>query len=269
MSRQADFALTLQPNEVADLDHIDQFWWWSGWQRRHWPADIIRPGLRLYGFDKRSRCFVAVLEITKGGAFTYRTGAEFIRRSHAQTGRKPDRRDPHWKNVVGDGRSERTGIALRWKLVNEIHEQWAGKFPRLGWIRLTEVLADQEGADCGNPDPKRVTSQQSRIVRETALIRYLKRLHDHLCQLCGTRLSLPDGSGYSEGHHLRPLGKPHNGPDLASNIVILCPNCHALCDFGAIRLTSKNLRRHDAHTVADVFIHYHNSRIASPNSGVT
>jgi len=267
MLRHADFALTLQPKEVADLANIDQFWLWSGWRRRHWPADIIRPGLRLYAFDKGSRCFVAVLEVTRGGAFKYRTGTEFSRRVQAKTGLHPDRDDPHWKSVEGDGRRQRTGIALRWKLIRQVNEPWTGKFPRLGWMKLTEVFPDQEAADRGNPDPKRMTTQQSRIVRETAQIRYLKRLHDHSCQLCRTRLSLPNGSAYSEGHHLRPLGKPHNGPDIRSNIIILCPNCHALCDFGAVRLDARRLRRHDGHTVADVYIRYHNSRIASRSSG--
>lgn len=98
---------------------------------------------------------------------------------HAKTSRHPDRDDPHWLNVVGDGRSERTGIALRWKLIRKVNEPWAGKFSWLGWIKLTEVFPDQEAADRSNPDPKRVTTQQSRIVRETAQIRYLKRLHDH------------------------------------------------------------------------------------------
>jgi hypothetical protein len=268
MPRQVDFALTLQPNEVADLANINKYWWWSGWRRRHWPADMIRPGLRLYAFDKRSRCFVAVLEVTRGGAFKYRTGEEFRRRVFAKTGRYPDRYDPHWNSIAGDGRSKRIGIALRWKLIRKVNESWVGKFPRLGWMRLTESIADPEAADRGNPDPKRVTTQQSRIVRETAQIRYLKRLHDHSCQLCGTRLSLAGGLAYSEGHHLRPLGTPHNGPDIPSNIIIVCPNCHTLCDFGAVRLDARRLRRRDGHTVANVYVRYHNSQIAMPRRGV-
>ncbi len=263
MPRQADFALTLQPTEVDDLANINKYWWWSGWQRRHWPADIIRPGLRLYGFDKRSRCFVAVLEVTRGGAFTYRTAEEFSELVHEQTGWEPDREDRHWESIIGDERSERTGIALRWKLIRKTNEAWTGKFPRLGWMRLTDDVPDQAAADLGNPDPKRATTHVSRVVRQTEQIRTLKKLHRHRCQLCGKRLRFPDGSAYSEGHHLRPLGKPHNGPDISSNIIILCPNCHALCDFGAVQLDASRLRRHKGHTVANVYIIYHNTEIVS------
>jgi hypothetical protein len=146
--READFALTLQPHEVAGLPHTGQSWNWTGWRRRQWPADIIRPGLRLYAFDKRSRCFVAVLEVTKGGAFTYRTRGGFSSRVQALTGWKPDFTDPHWKTVRGDGRSERTGIALRWKLAKKVHERWTGdKFPRLGWLKLSRGPRDHGAAD--------------------------------------------------------------------------------------------------------------------------
>ncbi len=217
----------------------------------------------MYAFDKQARCFLAVLEVTRGGAFTYQTKDEFRKRVHATTGWYPEETDPHWKSIATDGRSECTGIALRWKLVEKINEPWKGKFPRLGWLKVTDVIPDNEAADYGNPDPRRVTTQQSRIVRETAQIRYLKRLHNHSCQLCGMRLSLPKGSAYSEGHHLRPLGKPHNGPDIPSNILILCPNCHALCDFGAVRINAKRLRRHRGHAVGDVYVRYHNSEIVS------
>lgn len=41
---------------------------------------------------------------------------------------------------------------------------------------------------------------------------------------------------YSEVHHIRPLGSPHNDPDIANNIIILCPNCHVLCEYGAVHL---------------------------------
>jgi putative restriction endonuclease len=36
--------------------------------------------------------------------------------------------------------------------------------------------------------------------------------------------------------HIRPLGAPHNGPDVKENIICLCPNHHVLSDSGAITL---------------------------------
>lgn len=62
----------------------------------------------------------------------------------------------------------------------------------------------------------------NRIIRDTALIQRLKTIHNGQCQRCNLRLDLPDGSAYSEGHHLQPLGGPHHGPDVPENVIILC-----------------------------------------------
>ena len=43
---------------------------------------------------------------------------------------------------------------------------------------------------------------------------------------------------YAEGAHIKPLGKPHNGPDEVENILCLCPNHHVLFDRGAIGVQS-------------------------------
>ncbi|MEV5895921.1 HNH endonuclease [Nonomuraea fuscirosea] len=72
-----------------------------------------------------------------------------------------------------------------------------------------------------------------RIVRDNALSRLIKNLHDHTCQICGVRPLLPGGP-YAEGAHIRPLGSPHDGYDVAGNLLCLCPNDHVLFDLGAI-----------------------------------
>jgi hypothetical protein len=112
-------------------------------------------------------------------------------------------------------------------------------------------------SDIATP-PARVEAVVSRIVRDTALTRQLKALHDHRCQVCGTRLLLTASQGYSEAHHMKPLGRPHNGPDTAENIVVLCPNCHALCDNAALTLSRTALRTDPAHQIGDDFLEYHN-----------
>ena len=69
-------------------------------------------------------------------------------------------------------------------------------------------------------------------------------------------------STYSEAHHIRPLGSPHNGPDIAENILVLCPNHHVMCDYGSIHLYLKNLHVHSRHCIGAPFIEYHNTVIA-------
>lgn len=72
-----------------------------------------------------------------------------------------------------------------------------------------------------------------RIVRDTAAVRRVKRLHDFRCQACATRLDTPAGP-YAEGAHVRPLGRPHDGPDVLENLLCLCPNCHVRFDAGGL-----------------------------------
>ncbi len=121
----------------------------------------------------------------------------------------------------------------------------------------------------------RVDVSISRIVRDTELTKRIKQLHNFECQLCGYAIILPDGSRYAEGHHIQPLGTPHNGPDRDDNVLCLCPNHHAACDLGAIPLTESELRRVDGHTIGQRFIDYHNRTVyrgnspASPQTGFT
>lgn len=64
----------------------------------------------------------------------------------------------------------------------------------------------------------------------------LKQHYDNTCQFCGTRLQVAEDRFYSESAHIKGLGEPHNGPDKASNMLVLCPNHHLQLDRGVLRL---------------------------------
>lgn len=89
-----------------------------------------------------------------------------------------------------------------------------------------------------------------RLVRSTAVANGVKRLHGHRCQVCGLQLMTPAGP-YAEAAHIRGLGKPHNGPDVASNVLCLCPNDHLLFDTGAIYVDADGVVR-QAETTAEL-----------------
>ena len=72
----------------------------------------------------------------------------------------------------------------------------------------------------------------SRVVRDTAVTREVKRLHGFRCQACGARLETPTGP-YAEAAHIVPLGAPHHGSDRLDNVLCLCPNHHATFDLYA------------------------------------
>jgi len=105
--------------------------------------------------------------------------------------------------------------------------------------------------------PGRVATTISRILRDPFMVRELKKKYKHRCQLCGTGLELPNRFLYCEAHHIRPLGKPHDGHDEESNLLIVCPNHHVLLDYGAMKLSQTKFRFSN-HDIAIKNIEYHN-----------
>ncbi len=81
----------------------------------------------------------------------------------------------------------------------------------------------------------RVETMIQRIIRDTAQARAVKKRYDYACQACGARLEGLAGP-YAEAAHIRPLGSPHHGPDIADNLLCLCPNHHVLLDLGGFAI---------------------------------
>ncbi len=136
-----------------------------------------------------------------------------------------------------------------------------------GLLEIVQMLGPLPSIDLAEPAPAaRRTVVATRIVRDSALVRQLKARYDHTCQLCGDRLTNPAGDWmYSEGHHLRPLGTPHNGSDTVDNILVVCPNHHAMLDFAAITLSVSDIRL-SRHAVSTSSIAYHNRLVAKRGS---
>ncbi|WP_211352812.1 YDG/SRA domain-containing protein [Altererythrobacter ishigakiensis] len=99
-------------------------------------------------------------------------------------------------------------------------------------FRLEALAPDELPESMASPKgTTRSTTTIQRIVRDTAMSRRVKEWHEYACQVCGITLNCVGGS-YAEGAHIRPLGKPHNGPDTEDNLLCLCPNHHVLFDAG-------------------------------------
>ena len=128
---------------------------------------------------------------------------------------------------------------------------------------LPDIPQVSDGAvDLGEP-PQRKEVVVRRVIRDTAMVRRLKAIHADTCQLCSLRLEVAGGEAYSEGHHLRPLGSPHDGPDIPENILILCPNCHAKLDFRGYSLEYASITQRARHRVAEEHVRYHNETLRS------
>lgn len=65
---------------------------------------------------------------------------------------------------------------------------------------VTDGDPTEAAADIATPEPERVETTQSRIVRNTTLAREVKALYGHSCQLCGDVRRGPGGDPYAEAH---------------------------------------------------------------------
>jgi len=125
-----------------------------------------------------------------------------------------------------------------------------------------------------NQESGRVKSYTTRIVRDTLVSEAVKELHNHVCQACSTQI-MRLGGAYAEGAYIRPLGRPHNGPDSPENILCLCPNCHVLFDGWAFTIEDDgsllgvldgSLNELDTHMVNREYLRYHRRLFKKANS---
>ena len=88
------------------------------------------------------------------------------------------------------------------------------------------------------------------------------------CKISRERLDTPTGI-YAEACHIKPVGKPHNGPDHVTNVLCLSPNMHVLFDLGAISINedltllgrSGRITIKETHHLADEVLSYHREHI--------
>jgi len=127
------------------------------------------------------------------------------------------------------------------------------------------VPTSQSNVEISNQDDEEIVlrklREQYQLIRNPNIVNKIKSMNQNHCQICGESISLRDGKLYSEVHHIKPLGQPHNGPDKLQNMLCVCPNCHVKLDYGAIKLDIKKITLSQEHTIDNEFINYHNQVI--------
>jgi len=101
---------------------------------------------------------------------------------------------------------------------------------QLGWVWPDDPTRLSDLMHLG--PPLRVTRESTRFLRDRAPVEAIKELYQGQCQVCGYRITRPDGFWYAEAHHLWPL--EHDGPDVMDNLVVVCPTHHKELDLGAL-----------------------------------
>ncbi|MGW1891638.1 YDG/SRA domain-containing protein [Streptomyces sp. NPDC002004] len=174
--------------------------------------------------------------------------------------------DEHWST-----RTEQGHLMWQFRLVKDDGEVVPDS---------VEVETDEDMTEVERAAARYVTAQ--RRVRNTRAARKIKSLYENLCQICRTPVVVDaDGTRYSEGAHIQALGEPHCGPDIAANILCLCPNCHVRFDNGALLITD-DLKvvdgfthalvgelyvQHNRHRIRAEFLEQHRSRWADRSGG--
>lgn len=114
---------------------------------------------------------------------------------------------------------------------------WRYRLVKIGEADRIESAAREVPAPYGQDQPERSSVYTTRVIRNSEIGNYVKSIYGYTCQISGITLNTPIGP-YAEAGHIKPLGRPHNGPDIVGNVLCLSPNMHVLFDLGAISLTN-------------------------------
>lgn len=203
-------------------------------------------GNRALGEHQKEGRELHVFRKEKNGLVTY-LGQYIHRESFRET--LPDREG-----------NDREGIRFKLNPINEVEVDSPVALPE------------------GNSTPERTRSVGKRVQRDEKLVQEIKRLYTDTCQLCGDRRLQGDDIGYSYVHHIKPLARQHDGPDVPENVIVLCPNHHDDFDNGMLTvdpdtleithayeavLTGETVTVKRGHEIASQFLAYHNQTIAT------
>jgi putative restriction endonuclease len=158
--------------------------------------------------------------------------------------------DSHWHEIGKSG-----FLIYRFKLV-----KLDSSLPPNKLTKEFDLITLPAGSD----NPKRATATSQRIIRDSRLGKEIKKLYNYKCQVCSIEINTNAGA-YAEAAHIRPVGKPHNGPDRPDNLLCLCPNHHLMLDKGVYMIDDDlslvgiagRLTMHKEHKISVEHIRYH------------
>ena len=128
--------------------------------------------------------------------------------------------------------------------------------------------------DIGKENPEKQLRTILATKRNITLVKRLKKLYNYECQVCGLQIQILNDQYICEVHHIQPLGQ-HGGADKSENMIVLCPNHHAMFDNGIISIDLEDksiihadplnkLKGHKVnikHKIDFKYVEYHNKNI--------
>jgi len=157
------------------------------------------------GNDPTTRRQIADQELTKGNLALAKSGVDGLpvrvpRGSRLESPYAPAsgyRYDGLYRVESYWSETGRSGFRIwRYRLIRETHD--AEPSPN--------QETDRDALPGATGPASRAETMVQRIIRNTRVAQYVKELHDHHCQVCGSRLETPAGP-YSEGAHILSGGR--------------------------------------------------------------
>ncbi|MCO5990113.1 caspase family protein [Actinoallomurus spadix] len=163
-------------------------------------------------------------------------------------------------------------VGFRYDGLFSVGEYWTTK--GLDGFRVLQFRLEQLQSDGGIGRSRNVAPNQWELVsndvyQDRRIAESVMRVHDYECQVCGIFLEIPGGMRFAQTLHLRGLSAPHHGPDIAENILCLCPNHRMLISLGSFVINDNyavidedgevvgDLRVKRNHRVGLEYIRYH------------
>jgi hypothetical protein len=109
-----------------------------------------------------------------------------------------------------------------------------------GYSNSEDDVVTDEPLPEGSETTGRRETTVNEIQRNEILFKRIKNLYNNTCMVCGDRWLKGNDEGFSNVHHLMPLGEPHNGPDIPENVVV-CPNHHEDFEHGMLKIVPQTL----------------------------
>ena len=115
---------------------------------------------------------------------------------------------------------------------NELEQHEIENSVEIGLEEINKEKLYEKLIDFEKNKPEKIEINGKTYKRHNYLMAMVKKYRDYKCQFCSTTILKANGEYYIEACHIKPKAK--GGKDSLDNILILCPNCHKLFDYGEL-----------------------------------
>lgn len=139
-------------------------------------------------------------------------------------------RETRIDRLIEEARARRDQPLLKMGLAEVVPEH----VPLVPGRPLDDVALEQYLQDRAEMLNERIVEQHT-YVQDRHLAAEMKRKAGYRCQSCQEALNDPlNASRFVQAHHVEPSSE--GGSDIAENLIVLCPNCHAKMHAGALQI---------------------------------